>query len=57
MDRLELGFDIVNSATSIGPLDIDDLRYSSETLISMDIVDIPKLLETFIYEFEIDEQY
>ena len=57
MDRLELGFDIINTAMSSGPLDIDDLRYSSEALVSMDIVDIPKLLETFICEFEIDEQY
>lgn len=57
MDRLELGFDIITSATSSGPIDIDDLRYSSETLVSMDIVDIPKLLETFIYEFQIDDRY
>lgn len=57
MDRLELGFEIINTITYTGPIDIEDLRYNSEMLISKDIVDIPKLLEEFIYEFEIDNQY
>lgn len=57
MDRLELGFEIINTITSSGPIDIEDLRYNSEMLISQDIVDIPKLLEEFIYEFQIDNQY
>lgn len=57
MDRLELGFEIINTITYSGPIDIEDLRYNSEMLISKDIVDIPKLLEEFIYEFEIDNQY
>lgn len=57
MDRLELGFEIINTITYTGPIDIEDLRYNSEILISKDIVDIPKLLEEFIYEFEIDNQY
>lgn len=57
MDRLELGFEIINTITYNGPIDIEDLRYNSEMLISKDIVDIPKLLEEFIYEFEIDNQY
>lgn len=57
MDRLELGFEIINTITSSGPIDIEDLRYNSEMLISNDIVDIPKLLEEFIYEFQIDNQY
>lgn len=57
MDRLELGFEIINTITYSGPIDIEDLRYNSEMLISKDIVDIPKLLEEFIYEFQIDNQY
>lgn len=57
MDRLELGFEIINTISYTGPIDIEDLRYNSEMLISKDIVDIPKLLEEFIYEFEIDNQY
>lgn len=57
MDRLELGFEIINTISYSGPIDIEDLRYNSEMLISKDIVDIPKLLEEFIYEFEIDNQY
>ena len=57
MDRLELGFGVINTVTSIGPLDIEDLRYNSEMLITTDIVDIPKVLEKFIYEFQINDQY
>ena len=57
MDRLELGFEIINTITYTGPIDIEDLRYNSEMLISKDIINIPKLLEEFIYEFQIDNQY
>ena len=36
MDRLELGFEIINTITYTGPIDIEDLRYNSEMLISKD---------------------
>ena len=57
MDRLELGFGVINAVTSIGPIDIDDLRYNSSFLISTDIVNIPKLIEEFVYKFEINDNY
>lgn len=42
---------------SYGPVDIEDMIYEARVLLDLDIVNIEKLLDEFIINFEISEDY
>ena len=57
-EDIVLGLGILNDKiSSFGPVDIEDMIYEARVLLDSDLINIQKLLDEFIINFRIDENY
>lgn len=57
LDEIINGITELEEAMSYGPLELDDLLYGPDNLLKHDIVNIDKLIENFLFNFEITNTY
>lgn len=57
-EDIVLGLGIINDKiSSFGPVDIEDMIYEARVLLDSDLINIQKLLDDFIINFRINENY